>query len=494
MYIFNRIEESILTDYAQFVSFGLFYYPLKYIILFIPFLNFTLLFNKFLEIWKHNSACDSCQPFLKSSCEGNLQKLSFWSFPSSGNPNGLSLGLLFLFIDIILYAVLLSLINMGYIDRWFNSLTSFLLRHSDDGQDDEYDVKQERFEIENIKKDKSKYNKTSLIADGLSKNYFTSIKPTTAIENISFIAQRGTCFGILGVNGAGKSTILKILAGKICPSKGNVSIEGVELNTRKSEYFSMIGYCPQTSPLFDEFTGKEMLEIFGLLSGIRKKDIETITDKWISDFELEKIQDKICKIHSHTNKRKLSIAISLIGDPKVVILDEPTCGIDSDGKNKFYEIMSKHRESGKTIIFCSTSMDECQKLCDRITIIINGEMHCIGTVAHLKKKFAVGFSVSIRIRRSGSSSKDVVLLEQNILNVFGHRYCFLKEEHRDLLYYHIKDPSLSWSTVFERMENIKRNNAIVEDYILRNISLKEIFTAFTQPEQTSSKSTYRESI
>lgn len=208
---------------------------------------------------------------------------------------------------------------------------------------------------------------------------------------------RKECFGLLGVNGAGKTTILKMMTGDECIGLGSAYIAGMNLAKDMNKIYKKIGYCPQFNALFDDFTGRETLIIYGLLRGIRKGHIALFSEELAKCFGFSKHLDKRCHTYSGGNKRKLSAAIAILGNPSVVFLDEPTTGLDPSAKRQLWNIICHVRDTGKSIVLTSHNMDECEALCTRLTIMVNGELKCMGSSQHLKNKFSKGFILKIKV-------------------------------------------------------------------------------------------------
>lgn len=149
-------------------------------------------------------------------------------------------------------------------------------------------------------------------------------------------------------------------------SKGDAWIHGFSLKTNQREARQLIGYCPQFDALIDDLTGRETLKFFALARGVPPNRIDDITRKLSSDFNFEKHLDKQVKAYSGGNKRKLSTAVALLGNPAIVFLDEPTTGMDPGAKRKLWDVLCHVRDSGKTIVLTSHSMEECEALCTRL--------------------------------------------------------------------------------------------------------------------------------
>lgn len=209
---------------------------------------------------------------------------------------------------------------------------------------------------------------------------------------------------MLGINGAGKTTTFKMLTGDHKVTFGDAYVKGISITKNMTQVYHHIGYVPQFDALFDEYTGRELLRIFGLIHGIPENRILAVTKNLAKNFGFQKHLDKRSKKYSGGNKRKLSVAIALIGDPSVVYLDEPTAGMDPGSKRQLWTQIINIRNAGKTIVMTSHSMEECEALCTRLAIMVNGEFVCLGSIQHLKNKFAKGLILKIKTARKKKSN------------------------------------------------------------------------------------------
>ena len=199
------------------------------------------------------------------------------------------------------------------------------------------------------------------------------------------------------------------------------------------------------------------------------------------DFDAVAIDKRIDE-YSGGNKRKLSTAVALIGSPSVVYLDEPTTGMDPGAKRRLWSVISRYRASGKSIVLTSHSMEECEALCTRLAIMVNGELKCLGSSQHLKNKFSKGYLLTIQMssRNFDDSQKEVVRVKSFVLANLPRSE--LKEEHQGRLAYYIPITDTKWSSMFDIMETGTRVLAI-ESYSLSQKSLAEVFWSFAKVER-----------
>lgn len=204
-----------------------------------------------------------------------------------------------------------------------------------------------------------------------------------------------------------------MLTGDVKISFGEAFVQGISLKTNMKKVHQRIGYCPQFDALIDDLTGRETLRLFALCRGIPKDKLRDVIYKLSGDFNFIKHLDKQVKAYSGGNKRKLSTAVALLGNPVIVYLDEPTTGCDPGSKRNLWDVMCNVRESGKTIVLTSHSMEECEALCTRLAIMVNGEFKCLGSTQHLKNKFAQGFILTIKLKRKPGTDSCIELTEAN---------------------------------------------------------------------------------
>ena len=197
------------------------------------------------------------------------------------------------------------------------------------------------------------------------------------VKNLSFKVNEGEIFGFLGENGAGKTTTIRCIMNILIPQSGSITIDGTVISRKDSSYKEEIGYLPGEINIPENYRVKDFL---AYISSLRSKKI-TRLDEMVKLFEIP--LNKRIKQLSHGNKQKLGIAISLMHDPKILILDEPSSGLDPLLQQELYELLLSEKERGKTIFFLSHNLDEVQKICDRVAIIRDGSLVTIENVKDL---------------------------------------------------------------------------------------------------------------
>ncbi|KAG5683919.1 hypothetical protein PVAND_013177 [Polypedilum vanderplanki] len=338
-------------------------------------------------------------------------------------------------------------------------------------------------------KDKIRMYTQYLVAKNnlVMKNFTKFYGNFMAVNQLCVGVDRAECFGLLGVNGAGKTSAFKMLVGDESISAGDAWVDGFSIRTQLNKVHKRIGYCPQFDALIEDLTGRETLKIFALLRGISRDSINQIAEQLAEDLNFTKHLDKKTKEYSGGNKRKLSTALTLIGDPSVIYLDEPTSGMDVGARRQLWNMVIKARNSGKSIVLTSHSMEECEVLCNRLAIMVNGEFKCLGSVQHLKNKFSKGFFLTIKIGNNDDVhmlNRKIIVVKDFVANTFSG--AILKEEFMDLLSYHIPTEQLKWSNIFGIMEDAKQKLGI-SDYSLGQTSLEQVFLYFTKTQRISDK-------
>ncbi len=221
---------------------------------------------------------------------------------------------------------------------------------------------------------------TAITIENISKNY----KKLKALDNLSLEIKKGETFGLLGVNGAGKSTIIKILCGLTQKSDGKVSVYGYNLEQDLDKIKEIINLSPQETAVANNLTVRENLCFF---ANVYHKNNEQYIDELVETFSLGDVLGQKAKTLSGGYKRRLSIAIALISQPKILFLDEPTLGLDVFARRELWQIMKKLK--GKiTIIITSHYLEEIENLCDRVAILSKGKLLEIGSIDEIKEKHA----------------------------------------------------------------------------------------------------------
>uniref|UniRef100_A0A6Q2Z6U8 ABC transporter domain-containing protein n=1 Tax=Esox lucius TaxID=8010 RepID=A0A6Q2Z6U8_ESOLU len=277
-----------------------------------------------------------------------------------------------------------------------------------------------------------------------------------------------SCFGLLGINGAGKTTTFKMLTGDIAVSGGEAFLNGYSIRTEMREVHQNMGYCPQFDALNDLLTGREHLEFYARLRGVPEKEVPMVAEWGIQKLGLVKYSNKAAGTYSGGNKRKLSTAMALIGCPPVVFLDEPTTGMDPKARRFLWDCILSVIKEGRSVILTSHSMEECEALCTRMAIMVNGQFKCLGSIQHLKSRFGEGYTVIVRV---GGSPPALGPVEEFVDKTFPGSV--LKEKHHNTLQYQLPHGEGALASIFSQFSTHQLRLG-VEDYSVAQTTLDQV--------------------
>eukprot|EP01121_Diplochlamys_sp_Union-15-3_P000931 TRINITY_DN10786_c0_g1_i6.p1 TRINITY_DN10786_c0_g1~~TRINITY_DN10786_c0_g1_i6.p1 ORF type:complete len:784 (+),score=104.40 TRINITY_DN10786_c0_g1_i6:45-2354(+) len=219
---------------------------------------------------------------------------------------------------------------------------------------------------------------------GLRKVYPSvhGLPPKVAVHHLTMGVDSGECLGFLGPNGAGKSTTINMLCGYLTPTEGTVLVNGLNMKISTDEIHLQMGVCPQADTLWGCLTAREHLLFYGRLKNLKGKVLDEQVDYWLEQVKLTPAGDKISKEYSGGMKRRLSVAIALIGNPKIVLLDEPSTGLDPASRRALWDVIINYKKQC-ALLLTTHSMEEAEALCDRLAIFNHGKLRCIGAAAEV---------------------------------------------------------------------------------------------------------------
>ncbi|XP_012926503.1 retinal-specific ATP-binding cassette transporter [Heterocephalus glaber] len=335
--------------------------------------------------------------------------------------------------------------------------------------DEDDDVAEERQRIT------SGGNKTDILRlNELTKVYSGSSSP--AADRLCVGVRPGECFGLLGVNGAGKTTTFKMLTGETTVTSGDATVAGKSILTNIFDVHQRMGYCPQFDAIDDLLTGREHLYLYARLRGIPAEEIEKVANWGIQSLGLSLYADRLAGTYSGGNKRKLSTAIALIGCPPLVLLDEPTTGMDPQARRMLWNTIVSLIREGRAVVLTSHSMEECEALCTRLAIMVKGTFQCLGTIQHLKYKFGDGYIVTMKIK----SPKDDLLPDLNLVEQFfqgNFPGSVQRERHYNMLQFQVSSSSLA--RIFQLLISHK-DSLLIEEYSVTQTTLDQVFVNFAK--------------
>jgi ABC-2 type transport system ATP-binding protein len=222
-----------------------------------------------------------------------------------------------------------------------------------------------------------------LTVEGLRKEFVSSFsrKRTVAVEGVSFEVLRGEVFGFLGPNGAGKTTTMKMLMGLIHPTAGRATILGAEVGDIEAK--RKIGYLPENPYFYDYLSADEFLHMVGRLYGLGRSERRARADRLLARVSLDGAKHRPMRSYSKGMLQRVGLAQALMGDPELVVLDEPMSGLDPIGRREVRELILELREQGKTVFFSTHILADATLLCDRVAIIVKGKLRDVGPLGKL---------------------------------------------------------------------------------------------------------------
>lgn len=228
---------------------------------------------------------------------------------------------------------------------------------------------------------------------GLVKNYGRF----RALDELNLEVEEGVVYGFLGPNGAGKTTTIKVLMGLLRFGGGSAFIFGERVEDGSPESRAKVGYMPELPSFPSHLTGRELLDIYGQLYGLSKGERESKADGLLKLVGLEEQRDRRIDAYSKGMQQRLGVAQSLIGDPELVILDEPTAGLDPEGRAEVREIIKQIGEEGVTVFLSSHLLEEVEKICSHVTIINRGKTVMSGSLEEVYKRFSKGAEIAVEV-------------------------------------------------------------------------------------------------
>ncbi|XP_047049444.1 ABC transporter A family member 7-like isoform X3 [Lolium rigidum] len=269
------------------------------------------------------------------------------------------------------------------------------------------DVAQERRLVEQLLMDRNANE--AVICDNLRKMYpgRDGNPDKLAVRGLSLALPKGQCFGMLGPNGAGKTSFISMMVGLTRPTSGTAYAHGMDITMDMDDIYTNMGVCPQHDLLWETLTGKEHLFFYARLKNLKGAALVKAVDDSLKSVNLFHggVGDKQVGMYSGGMKRRLSVAISLIGDPKVVYMDEPSTGLDPASRNNLWNIV-KEAKSNCAIVLTTHSMEEAEVLCDRLGIFVDGEFQCIGNPKELKARYGGAYIFTVTTSPEQESEVD----------------------------------------------------------------------------------------
>ncbi|EAA00830.5 AGAP001523-PA [Anopheles gambiae str. PEST] len=314
--------------------------------------------------------------------------------------------------------------------------------------------------------------KYAIVVQELQKTYTNH----EAVKSVSFAVKQGECFGLLGMNGAGKTTVFQMLSRNLPLTGGKIYLQQCEVQAADAlQYRRQYGYCPQFDVLLDFMTVYEVIDYFAQIKGIEARDKHIMS--WLVKLDIVEYRDHALRDCSGGTKRKVNTILALLGGPSVVLLDEPTTGVDPKSRRFLWKTIKTIQRKHQTILLTSHSMDECEELCNRLSIMVGGRLRCVGTIPELKKRHGHGYNLWIKLNVSLADGGNNT--EQEIRQTVTERFnASLQEGHQGLLKF-IVSRSLALSELFEQAFALKEEfGDYISYYSITETSLEDIFLNF----------------
>ena len=287
-----------------------------------------------------------------------------------------------------------------------------------------------------------------------------------AVDNISFEIDDGEIIGLLGPNGAGKSTTMNMLTGFIEPTSGEILINGVNISKKSKKAKSNIGYMPENVPLYKDLTVKEFINYMAELKYVKGKDKKNMVSDIMAKTNLTDVQNKLIKNLSRGYKQRVSMAGALVGSPKILILDEPTVGLDPKQITEIRDLI-KSLAKDHTIIISSHILSEISQMCEKVIILNKGKLIAIDTPENLENKVSKNNVILVTVEDSENKIKNVVkeipeiteikLIKKNDDNTI--QYSLTAKENSDIRKIVFEKFAKEGITIFE----LKKSETTLED-------------------------------
>ncbi|KAH9494888.1 ATP-binding cassette sub- A member 5 [Bulinus truncatus] len=307
------------------------------------------------------------------------------------------------------------------------------------------------------------------------------VKSKIAVKNLTFGVYEGEVLGLLGPNGAGKTTALNMIIAETEPTCGKVIVSNYNVRSHMLSVLEFLGYCPQHDALWENITLEEHIRCFAAIKGVDPKHLDAVVDFYVSSLKLHDHKKKLAKKLSGGTKRKLSYIISILGSPRLVLLDEPSTGMDPQSKRFLWDTISaSFKKTDKGAILTTHYMEEADALCDRVGIMVNGQLVCLGSTQHLKSKFGSGYILEVKLRCSESSLIESLMdrLEEHLRTVFTG----LEKVERFLeraQYAIPREDVKSLGETFAILEKCKETHNL-EEYNFSQSTLEQVFLHFAK--------------
>ncbi|KAM9005576.1 ATP-binding cassette sub-family A member 10-like isoform X1 [Sarcophilus harrisii] len=350
-------------------------------------------------------------------------------------------------------------------------------------ENEDEDVQAERARVARVLTSSNLDEKPIIIASCLRKEYegkkkscFSKGKKKVATRNISFCVKKGEILGLLGHNGAGKSTCIRMITGDTRPTAGKVILKK-NTTQQKDEMVTILGYCAQENIVWKNLTVKEHLEVYAAVKGLKKEDAMVTISRLKDAFKLQKYMKVPVKELPTGITRKLCFALSILENPAVILLDEPSTGMDPEGQQQIWKAIREIFKKESGAILTTHYMAEAEAVCDRVAIMVSGQLRCIGSIQHLKSKFGKDYILEIKVKEPGQMRH----LHEEILKLFPT--AAKQERYSSLMVYKLPVEDVHpLSQAFSKLEAAKHAFNL-EEYNLSQSTLEQVFLELSKEQE-----------
>ena len=289
------------------------------------------------------------------------------------------------------------------------SRKSMVIRQARGVDGEDRDIVDERQRVEGVHRSKMlNKNDHSIFIHNISKIYHGrgTVPTKVAVNGVSLAVGRGEVFGLLGANGAGKTSLLKIVSGLEAPTTGDAYINGHDVVAHRNDAQRSMGLCPQFDTLIERLSVRENLLYFGIIKGIGDVELEAVVKAYMIALNIKKYENKLIQHLSGGNRRKVSLAVALLGCPPTVYLDEPSTGLDPVASRLMWRLLSKiSATKSNAIVLTTHNMLECEAVCTRIGVMKTGQLVCLGDSQHLRSVHGTGFLLEVVVNNPKAITK-----------------------------------------------------------------------------------------
>jgi len=299
--------------------------------------------------------------------------------------------------------------------------------------------------------------------------------PKVAVDNMAMTVRKGECFGLLGPNGSGKSTTCNMLCGYFSPTAGTATMNGFDIRRDIDLIHLQMGVCPQDNIIWETLTGLEHMMFYGRLKDLSGAALEKEAKRRLQQVDLYGVRNKAAGKYSGGMKRRLCVAMALIGSPRMVLLDEPTTGLDPKARTNLWQVI-RGAKSHSAVLLTTHSMEESEALCERVGIFVSGTMRTLGTPANLKYSFGEFYKLTVTVKPEGQER-----LEELVSELCPTATIFNKPV-RGTVSYKLPREDIQLSAVFDAVRGW--DGVDILDWGVSSVSLEEVFLQITLEKKT----------